>query len=45
MSIFLIAIIVELIAANKYWSQGRTPPTYPGRPLKILFDCPGGIPI
>ena len=26
-------------------SWGRPPPTSPGRPLKILFDCPGDVPI
>ena len=26
-------------------SRGRPPPTSPGRPLKILFDRPGEVPI
>ena len=26
-------------------SQGRLPPTFPGRPLKILFDHSGDVPI
>ena len=26
-------------------SRGRLPPTSPGRPLKILFDRPGDVPI
>ena len=34
-----------LFPAGKFWSEGRPPPTSPGRPLKILFDSPGDVPI
>ena len=38
-------ILVRINPAGKYWSPGRPPPKSPGRPLKILFDRPGDVPI
>ena len=42
---YIISVKITLNPAGKYWSQGRPPPTSPGRRLKILFDRPGDVPI
>ena len=43
--IMLFKQIAVILPAGKYWSRGRPPPTSPWRPLKILFDRPGNVPI
>ena len=35
----------KIYPASKYWSPGRPTPTISGRPLRILFNHPGDVPI